>query len=349
MISEHRRSAAAAILVVMLGQASANAIHPEVETLVAHGVRFELVQIPAGRFLMGSSSGDSDARPVREVRIDYDLHMGRTEVTVRQFRAFVEATGYQTDAERAGWARTCPLPGLHSHQRGLDWRRSGFDSTDNHPVVVISHNDAMAFCRWLSDGAGRTVRLPTEAEWEYAARAGCQDGSTEDVGDVAWYEENASGARPVGTRRANAWGLHDMLGNAWEWCLDVYRADHRGAPTDGSAWTSDPSLPQSVWRYVSRGGSWAGPARQLSPSHRSRRTRNFCRPDTGFRIVLSTANPNRRADHSAATREKTSSVTCTRDGQTGRTVLTASGARFEFVRIPAGEFTMGGTGEIEKP
>jgi formylglycine-generating enzyme required for sulfatase activity len=345
---------AAALLLVSttnIAQATTRTICPndQLMTLSAADIEFEFVRIPAGRFLMGSSSGDSDERPVHEVRIDYDLHMGRTEITVRQFRAFVEATGYKTDAERAGWAGTCPLPGLHSHQRDLDWRRPGFDSTDDHPVVVISHNDAMAFCRWLSEGTGRPVRLPTEAEWEYAARAGCQDGATEDVGDVAWYEENTSGARPVGARRANAWGLHDMLGNAWEWCLDVYRADYRGAPTDGSAWISDPSLPPSVWRYVLRGGSWAGPARQLSPSYRSRRIRNFSRPDTGFRIVLSTANPERRTDLPAASQDKSGPVTCTRDGQTGRTVLTASGVRFEFVRIPPGEFTMGGTGEIEKP
>ena len=146
-------------------------------TLKAGDVAFELVRIPAGRFLMGSSFGDSDERPVHGVHIGYDFCIGKTEITVRQFRAFAEATGYKTDAEKAGWANVCPLPGLHSHQRGLDWRRPGFESTDDHPAVVISRSDAMAFCRWLSEQTGRTVRLPTEAEWEYAARAGRQDDS----------------------------------------------------------------------------------------------------------------------------------------------------------------------------
>jgi formylglycine-generating enzyme required for sulfatase activity len=321
----------------------------QLTTLKVGDVAFELVRIPAGRFLMGSSSGDSDERPVHEVSIHFDFCIGKTEVTVRQFRAFVEAAGYRSDAEKAGWANTCPLPGLHSHERGLSWSRPDFDSTDNHLAVVISHRDAVAFCRWLSEQTGRSVRLPTETEWEYAARAGSRDGSPENVGDVAWYEENASAARPVGVKNANTWGLHDMQGNAWEWCLDVYRADYDGVPADGSAWTSDPALPRPAWRYVLRGGSWAGSARQLSSSHRWRRIQNFCRPDTGFRIAVSTSDPGGTTLSVVVRQEKPDHVECTSDKQTGRTVLTTHGTRFEFVRIPAGEFMMGGAGEIEKP
>ncbi|MEN6334611.1 MAG: SUMF1/EgtB/PvdO family nonheme iron enzyme, partial [Phycisphaerales bacterium] len=321
----------------------------ELATLKAGDVAFELVCVPAGRFLMGSSSGDCDERPVHEVRIGHDFCIGTTEVTVRQFRAFVEATGYVTDAEKAGWAYTCPLPGLHSHQRGLDWRHPDFSSTDDHPAVVVSHRDATAFCRWLSERTGRDVRLPTEAEWEYAARAGRQDDASASVDDAAWYEENATGARPVGSRKANAWGLCDMQGNAWEWCLDVYRADYDGALDDGIAWTNDPALPQPAWRYVLRGGSWSGPARQLSLSYRWRRLQNFARPDTGFRIVVSTGDPASATPSPAVRQEKRSDVECTRDEQTGRTILTVHGVRFEFAWIPAGDFVMGGTGEIEKP
>jgi|GEM_PF-552960 len=318
-------------------------------TLKVGDIAFELVRVPAGRFLMGSPSGDSDERPVHEVCIDYDLYMSTTEVTVRQFRALVEATGYKTDAEKAGWASVCPLPGLHSHQRGLDWRRPGFTSTDDHPAVVISRSDAMAFCRWLSEQTGRTVRLPTEAEWEYAARAGRDDDSAEGAGDAAWYEENASGAQPVGAKKANAWGLHDIQGNASEWCLDVYRPGYQGAPADGGAWTNDPFLPLPAWRYVLRGGSWAGPARQLSLSYRSRRIQNFARPDTGFRIVLSSADSGSRARLASVREETRGPAACTRDEYTGRTALTTHNVRFEFARIPAGEFIMGGTGEIERP
>ncbi len=350
MTSARTRLAVAATLIVMLGQASANTIHPEAEVFVTHGVRFEFVRIPAGRFVMGSSSGDSDEQPVHEVQIDYDFHIGRTEVTVRQFRAFVEATSYRTDAEREGWANTCPLPGLHPHQRGLDWRHPGFEPTDDHPVVVISRSDAMAFCRWLSEQMGQTFRLPSEAEWEYAAHAGRQDDSASDVGDAAWYEDNASDrAHPVGVKRANAWGLHDMSGNAWEWCLDVWRPDYQGIPADGSAWTDDPVAPPLAWRYVLRGGSWASPVRQLSLSYRCRRMQDFRRPDSGFRLVLSTEDSGPRTSLPSVRQEREGHALCTRDAQTGRTILTTHGVRFEFVRIPAGQFIMGGTGEIEKP
>jgi formylglycine-generating enzyme required for sulfatase activity len=105
-------------------------------------IAFEFVRLPAGRFVMGSASGSRDENPAHEVSIGDGLYMGRTEVTVRQFRAFVEATGYKTDAERIGWASTCLLPGLHPHERGLAWRRPGFEQSDEHPAVVLSRNDA---------------------------------------------------------------------------------------------------------------------------------------------------------------------------------------------------------------
>ena len=141
-------------------------------TVKVGNVTFELVRVPAGRFAMGSQGGDRDAMPVHEVGIGDDVYMGRTEVTVRQFRAFAEATGYKTDAERVGWANTCPQPGLHPNERGLDWCRPGFELGEDQPVVVVSWNDAMTFCHWLSRETGQEIRLPSEAEWEYACRAG---------------------------------------------------------------------------------------------------------------------------------------------------------------------------------
>ena len=163
-------------------------------------------------------------------------------------------------------------------------------SSDDQPVVVVSWNDAMAFCRWLSAQTGRSVRLPTEAQWEYAARAGGQEDSPSRLDEAAWYEGNASDcAHPVGTKRPNPWGLCDMQGNAWEWCLDVWRPDYREAAPEGRAQMHDPVVPQVVWRYVLRGGSWFSPTRQLSPSYRARYLNHFSRPDTGFRIVLATA------------------------------------------------------------
>ncbi len=179
----------------------------QLQVLKVADVTFELVRIPAGRFPMGSTTGDPDEKPMHEVRIGHDSYMGRTEVTVRQFRAFVEATGYKTDAEQVGWANTCPQPGLHPNERGLHWRRPGFELSDDQPAVVVSWNDAMAFCRWLSAQTGRNVRLPTEAEWEYAARAGGGEDSSGRLDDAAWHEGNASeGAHPIGTKQPNPRG-----------------------------------------------------------------------------------------------------------------------------------------------
>jgi formylglycine-generating enzyme required for sulfatase activity len=177
-----------------------------------------------------------------EVRA-FDL--GRTEVTVRQFRAFVEATGYRTDAERDGSAWVCPgarEPGAvwrsrnyWSVEQGASWRNPGFLQSDDDPAVALSWHDAAEFCRWLSKETGSEFRLPSEAEWEYAARAGDASDMAAGLEEIAWWKEN-SGARtqPVGRKRANAWGLHDMLGNAWEWVADVWTKGYDGAPADGS-------------------------------------------------------------------------------------------------------------------
>jgi formylglycine-generating enzyme required for sulfatase activity len=290
----------------------------------------------------------------------------------------VEATGYKTDAEQRGWANTCPQPGLHPNERGLDWRRPGFELNDDQPVVVVSWNDAMAFCRWLRTQTGRNVRLPTEAEWEYAARAGRQSDAANRLEDAAWYEGNASDcAHVAGSKAANAWGLYDMQGNAWEWCLDVWRPDYREAAPDGRAQMCDPVVPQVVWRYVLRGGSWFSPTRQLSRSYRARYLNHFSRPDTGFRIVLAAREDRQAWDgydarygrvergptltpldatdqrneprNRRTTDEFRAHGSCVYDSQKGRTILEAHGARFEFARIRAGEFLMGGTDGIEKP
>jgi formylglycine-generating enzyme required for sulfatase activity len=239
---------------------------------------------------------------------------------------------------------------MHPHQCDLDWRRPGFEFSDDHPVTVISRSDALAFCRWLSEQTGRTFRLPTEAEWEYAARAGRQSDATDRLEDAAWHEGNASDcAHAVGAKAANTWGLYDMQGNVWEWCLDVWRPDYREAAPDGRAGTHDPVVPQVVWRYVLRGGSWASPIRQLSLSYRARYMNNFSRPDTGFRIVLATAAAGETTSTGSVREGTGGHGSCACDSQKGRTILEAHGTRFEFARVPAGEFLMGGNGEIEKP
>ena len=140
------------------------------------GVKLEMVLIPAGSFVMGDNMGLDDEKPVHKVTITKPFYLGQYEVTVEQFRRFVEATGYATDAEKGtgfqgafGWNRDTMEFKMNEE---YSWRSTGFAQLDTHPVVNVSWNDAMEFCKWLSRKEGKTYRLPTEAEWEYACRAG---------------------------------------------------------------------------------------------------------------------------------------------------------------------------------
>lgn len=221
----------------------------------------KLTGIPAGDFLMGSSeSPEQVARafiketpgnffnehPLRRVRIGRSFFMGTTEVTVDQFRAFVNATGYRTQVEKGemGSAATAV-----EFEKSANWQSPlGGQAAGQHPVAVITYNDAVAFCRWLSGKEGKTYRLPTDAEWEYAARAGtktrywngnsvrrlCEIANIPDAsraralnhtfepGEVGHSysdgDDGFPGFAPVGSFRANPWGLHDVHGNVWEWC-----------------------------------------------------------------------------------------------------------------------------------
>ena len=227
-------------------------------------VGFSFVPIPSGTFEMGTATRDVerikpdadwffadfvlDRReseiPQHSVTITKPIEMSAHEVTVGQFRQFVEATGYKSTAEREGegygWWHGEWLAGPRFH-----WRDPGFTQTDDHPVCNVSWNDATAFCRWLSAKAGATYRLPTEAEWEYACRAGTTtlfstgddpnslqgaanlaDASMRQAQtSISWvvgWDDGFANTAPVGSYQPNAFGLYDMHGNAWEWCEDVY-------------------------------------------------------------------------------------------------------------------------------
>ena len=319
-------------------------------TLKVGEVAFRFVQVPAGRFLMGSDAGDSDERPVHEVTIPQDFAMMATEVTVGQFAAFVESTGYRTEAERGNWAWLCPAGGLAGPDRNLDWRRPGLSQADDHPVVVISHNDALAFCRWLSEQTERSVRLPTEAEWEYAARAGGESPDEARLDECAWYEDTADDTtHPVGSKAPNPWGLYDMQGNAWEWCMDVWHPNYDDAPTDGSARADDPRIPEAARRYVLRGGCWSRSARQVGLTYRYRGTGNFRNCGTGFRIVL---DAGRAAAKDAARRSlrqaDSRQWSCTLTSGASQSSLAIGKVSFDLVRIPAGEFLMGSDRDDEE-
>jgi formylglycine-generating enzyme required for sulfatase activity len=229
-------------------------------TETVNGVSFKMVAIIGGSFQMGSYDGQDDEKPVHSVTVS-DFYMGETEVTVAQFEAFVKATNYQTDAEkRTGGYGSWIWNGSEWEEKdGVTWRcdvggnvRSRSDY--NHPVLHVSWNDAEAYCEWLSRTTGKSYKLPTEAEWEYAAGGGSTGrtkwagtDSESSLGSYAWYYANSnSQTHPVGTKSPNGLGLYDMSGNVWEWCSDWYK----GYP--GSSGVSD----YTGSSRVSRGGSW---------------------------------------------------------------------------------------------
>jgi len=236
----------------------------------------EMVVIPAGSFQMGSPAGeqgrDPDEGPVHSVRIA-QLALGKREVSVGEFRAFVAATRYRTEAEKGqGCAVWDGAKWAYDAKRS--WRAPGFPQGEDHPVVCVSWNDARKYLDWLSGKSNQSYRLPSEAEWEYAARAGTstarfwgerpeQACRYANVGDKALKRQFPDARNihdcddqfvytaPAGNYDANPFGLKDMLGNVWEWTADCYNASYQGAPSDGSAWTKG-----DCGRRVLRGGSW---------------------------------------------------------------------------------------------
>jgi formylglycine-generating enzyme required for sulfatase activity len=239
-----------------------------------------MVVIPAGTFTMGSppdEEGDDDEGPQREVRVER-FALGRTEVTVDQFGAFVDATGHEAGGCRDGseW----------EYDPNKSWRDPGFAQTGRHPVPCVSWHDAQAYVDWLSQATGETYRLPSEAEWEYAARA---DTTTRFAfGDELSHSEanfwgNIGGTWEVGSGAANGWGLFDMHGNVWEWVEDCWHDNYEGAPEDGSAWFQ--SNDGNCSRRVVRGGSWNYLLGSLRSANRYRFERGYRSYTLGFRVA----------------------------------------------------------------
>jgi formylglycine-generating enzyme required for sulfatase activity len=289
---------------------------------ITNSIGMKLVKIPAGEFMMGSGKSaaeiarlfDSkaedyeDEHPQHRVKITKSFQIGVFEVTVGQFRQFVEATGYQTEAEKDGeggygWNETTEK--FEGRDPNYNWKNTGFSQTDEHPVANVTWNDAVAFCKWLSRKEGKTYRLPTEAEWEYACRGGTtslyQNGDDPNglvaVGNIAdqtakdkWtnyqtfdylsVRDNSVFSSPVGSFRSNAFGLYDMHGNVWEWCQDWYGKDYYGKSP-----ISDPSGPSSGSSRVLRGGSWISLAQNSRSAVRYRDSPDDRNSLNGFRVV----------------------------------------------------------------
>ncbi len=248
---------------------------------------FEMVQVPAGSFKMGTDLTGigwiekNGCGPAHPVTITRPFLMEKYPVTVAQFKAFVEATGYRTQAEQGFGAQVYMGPPYSwTHKETVNWRNPGFEhevwsaelewqyrddlsrsdpsvvQVDTCPVVCVSWNDAQAFIKWLNDKGGEvTFRLPTEAEWEYACRAGSTDETYGSLNDIAWHARNSDGhTHPVGQKQPNAFGLFDMLGNVWQWCQDVFLRDYYA-----SSPSQDPQGPSDAGpegARVDRGGSW---------------------------------------------------------------------------------------------
>ena len=223
------------------------------------------IQLPRGSFFMGTDDVDARDRekPSHEVHIDYDVAISKYLVTVEDYMLFAQATGVEVPEER------------HEHL--------GFDV----PVRRVRWTDAKAYCNWKTQREGMTYRLPTEAEWEYACRAGSTTkySFSDDenmLGDYAWYASNSEGVtHNVGSKKPNAWGIYDMHGNVWEWCQDRYSDDYMITPVDGSAYAVENKNGR-----VLRGGSYKGETENCTSTSRinlGSAGRNYF---IGFRVLI---------------------------------------------------------------
>ena len=256
-----------------------------------------MIRIQAGSFAMGVPQGEEArehlpmkfrdrAEPVHKVVFQRDFLIGRYAVTRGEFKAFVLATGFKPNGGCFTWEKDgkgrfkTDKDGYIAwiEQANYSWRDPGFRQTDRDPVVCVSATDAEAYIVWLNAKTGQTYRLPSEAEWEYAARAGtvtarfwgderapaCKYANVSDAALAARLRSNASQAEnffqcndkfaftaPVGSFKPNPYGLYDMLGNAWQWTNDCWNETYVGAPSYGIAWRQG-----NCGRRVPRGGSW---------------------------------------------------------------------------------------------
>jgi sulfatase modifying factor 1 len=246
-------------------------------TLLTNSIGMKLARVEAGEFMMGNQETARavaaafnekeesfySEMPLHRVKITQPFYLGCCEVSVGQFGQFVQATGYKTDAEKQLAKATSldPNKGAFNDAGSAagNWKTQSqaiaAKERARHPVVMVSWNDAQAFCKWLSDKEGRTYRLPSEAEWEYACRAGTttrywNGDDPEDLVKIANVPDRSfledyqrrnqkplgyrtikgddgyAGTAPVGSFQANPWGLYDMHGNVWEWCNDWYSAEY---------------------------------------------------------------------------------------------------------------------------
>jgi formylglycine-generating enzyme required for sulfatase activity len=231
----------------------------EIRTIQIGDIGLDLVYIPAGEFLMGSDRGWIDEKPSHRVRITRGFWMGKTEVTQGLWKSVMKNNP------------------------------SGFARGDHYPVEQVSWEDCQRFNRELRKLTGILFRLPTEAEWEYACRAGDQADFPQDLDRLAWIKENSNqSTQPVGLKRSNAFGLFDMLGNVWEWCYDCYEKDYYFRSP-----LNDPRGPLMGIHRVDRGGGWAYSADIVRPSRRDGSGTDYATNLIGFRLAADAIPENK--------------------------------------------------------
>lgn len=284
---------------------------------LVNSVGMRLIAIRPGTFTMGSShaealrvqgdwsAGDAIVRPEQpehQVRITQPFALGKYPVTMGQFRQFVQETGYRTQAERQGWGWVYDNDQKHWVKRaGASWNNPGMEVGDDYPVTLVCHADAEAFCDWLGKREGRQYFLPTEAQWEYAARGGKSgkrfpwgdaypDGTKLNSADrnapMPWadrtIDDGYARVSPVGMYEPNGFWLYDMAGNVWNLCSDRY--DGKEYDVDRSGTTTDPTGPRSGKKRAVRGGNWAFDVGIARVAFRTGIDTDECVDTAGFRV-----------------------------------------------------------------
>ncbi len=266
----------------------------------------EMVVMPSGEFLMGSSKSDidggianADEAPQHKVTVKQTVAIARFEVTRDQFAAFVNASGYRGSGHCFTFEQNVP-----KDRENRSFLVPGYAQEGNHPAVCVSWNDAQAYTDWLSRTTGKTYRLPSEAEYEYAARAGgtARFAFTDDPAELCRFANGADQSAktaglpedapymacsdgypftaPVGSFAANAFGLHDLIGNVWEWTADCFADDYTGAGSDSAVRTEPDCKAHAV-----RGGDWFSMPASLRPAVRAKASADARHDDIGFRVV----------------------------------------------------------------
>ena len=281
------------------------------DALTGGGRGPRMVVVPHGAFRMGApldEVGSSDAeRPERNIRFERGIAISRTEVTVAEFRSFVNATRHRARSTRRGYSTIYDeRSGNFVRAGNVDWQSDyvGRPATDDMPVLHVSAGDAMRYAEWLSEQTGQRYRLPSEAEFEYVLRGGSaaqypwgaatpppRSGNVTGARDASpggrrWanafpgYGDGAWGPMPVGSYLPNRWGVHDLAGNVSEWVADCWHSNYRRAPKDSRAWFN-PGCPN----HVVRGGSWANSPAHTRSAWRQSNDVNNTNARVGFRVV----------------------------------------------------------------